>query len=182
MENFGDDWHRITAKRIGEAVAARRVALGLTAQRLAERCRDLGAPIHRTTITKIENGRPRFDLGELVVLAAALDTSPLALMYGSQLADGEIEVLPGLSESAAEALLWHSGMGEAVAHDRESYWRANEPIAMTYSRYSMEQTRKRLGKDDMKMLEFLTRQSQQLNDQMRAAGLIVKDGEGLSDG
>ena len=77
MANIGDAWHAATSKRVGTAVAGHRKRLGMTAQQLAQRCAELGAPIHRTTITKIENGRPRFDLGELIVLAAALSTTPV---------------------------------------------------------------------------------------------------------
>lgn len=109
MENAGDAWHRALAKRIGEAVAARRKELGMTAQQLATRCSEFGAPIHRTTITKIENGRPRFDLGELIVLGAALDRAPIALLFPDVLVP--IELLPGLEVIGTEALGWFSGLG-----------------------------------------------------------------------
>lgn len=80
----------------------------MTAQQLAERCKELGAPIHRSTITKIENGRPRFDLGELMVLAAALGAPPLALLLPADpLAD--VEVLPGLTVSTGEFVGWFTG-------------------------------------------------------------------------
>lgn len=109
-EDVGDVWHRMTARRIGEAVAARRKELGLTAQQLAERCRELGAPIHRTTITKIENGRPRFDLGELILLAAALSTSPVVLVYPGPY-DTETNVLPRQLAMEFDAAQWFSGRG-----------------------------------------------------------------------
>jgi len=80
----------------------------MTAQQLAERCAELGVPIHRTTITKIENGRPRFDLGELIVLAAALDVAPVALIY-PHLPDGEVERLPGDRGSSAAAVWAFTG-------------------------------------------------------------------------
>jgi transcriptional regulator with XRE-family HTH domain len=102
VENVGDAWHKATAERIGEAVARRRRNLGMTAQQLAERCKDLRAPIHRTTITKIENGRTRFDVGELLILAAALDIPPALLLFPT-FPDGTVELLPGLDTSTLKA-------------------------------------------------------------------------------
>lgn len=126
---MGDDWQRDLAKRVGSAVADRRKELGLTAQQLAQRCGDIGVPIHRTTITKIENGRPRFDLGELVVLAEALKTAPLALLYPgpySDAADLRVEVLPGQEVSPQVAAAWFSGRLGGVL--REEYSRHTAPL------------------------------------------------------
>lgn len=81
----------------------------MTAQQLSEECRKWGAPIHRSTITKIENGRPRFDLGELLVLAAALFTPPVALLFPGPY-DDEIDVIPTLKASQFDAAQWFSGL------------------------------------------------------------------------
>ncbi|WP_293012039.1 helix-turn-helix transcriptional regulator [Mycolicibacterium sp.] len=105
----GNAWHLATSQRIGRSVAARRKELGMTALQLSERCRDLGAPIHRSTITKIENGRPRFDLGELLVLAAALDTSPVRLVYPGPY-DQNVEVIPGVDATEFVAAQWFSAL------------------------------------------------------------------------
>ena len=110
VENTGESWHKAQAERIGRAVAARRKQLGMTGQQLAARCAELGAPIHRTTITKIEKGRPRFDLGELMVLAAALDTSPVALVYPGPY-DESVDVVPVLKVSELVAAEWFSALG-----------------------------------------------------------------------
>lgn len=103
----GAAWHQETSKRVGQAILKRRKELGLTAQQLAERCRELRAPIHRSTITKIENGRPRFDLGELIVLAAALNTSPAVLMYPGPY-DEMVDLLPGKRVAEFDAVEWFS--------------------------------------------------------------------------
>lgn len=118
-EDDGAAWHRETAERIGKAVAARRKELGMTAQQLSERCRHLGAPIHRSTITKIENGRPRFDLGELIILASALVTSPVVLVYPGPYNE-EIDGVPVHRESQFELAQWFSALddaGDDAAHD-----------------------------------------------------------------
>jgi transcriptional regulator with XRE-family HTH domain len=109
VENIGDAWHKATAARIGRAVAKGRKDRGMTAQQLAERCKDLGAPIHRTTITKIENGRTRFDVGELLILAAALDVPPLVLLY-PDLPAGEVDIIPGRPGTSWDAYRWATGM------------------------------------------------------------------------
>ena len=109
VENTGDAWHRQTSKRVGEAVAKFRKDAGMTAQQLAERCKELGVPIHRTTITKIEGGRSRFDLGELLILAVALDVPPIVLLYPG-LPDGEVEIIPGRVGTSWTAFQWAAGM------------------------------------------------------------------------
>ena len=64
----------------------------------------------RQSITDLENGRRRYvTIAEITALAAALDTSPLALLLGDQLMDGEIEVLPGVTVTAGDAMLWFGG-------------------------------------------------------------------------
>lgn len=113
MENSGDGWHRATAKRIGEQVAKRRKEAGMTAQGLAERCKELGVPIHRTTITKIEGGRSRFDLGELLILAAALDVPPILLLYPG-LPDEAVEVIPGETVTSWDAYEWATGVAPSL--------------------------------------------------------------------
>ena len=109
----GEDWHATLAKRIGVAIMARRKEIAMTAQQLSERCRALGAPIHRTTITKIENGRPRFDLGELLVIAAALNTSPVVLVYPGPY-DTQTEAIPGDFWKEFDAAQWFSGLSHPV--------------------------------------------------------------------
>lgn len=106
----------------------------MTAQQLAQRCAEIGLPIHRTTITKIENGRPRVDVGELVVLAEALRTAPLVLLYPGPYPDlhddsreYRIAMAPGGQfvppQVAAE---WFAGRMRGVFW--ESYVRHAEPL------------------------------------------------------
>lgn len=102
----------------------------MTAQRLAERCKELGVPIHRTTITKIENGRPRFDLGELLVLAAALEVPPALLVFPGY-PDQEVEqLIPGLNASSDSAVDWLAGQSllpAEIGDDGTIYVRQSNP-------------------------------------------------------
>jgi len=68
----------------------------VSASQLSERTRELGYPIHRVTISKIESGNRlgKVDVCELLILAKALDTDPLSLLL-PDLLHGEVELTPG---------------------------------------------------------------------------------------
>lgn len=133
MQNIGEDWHRATAERIGKAVAKFRRDAGMTAQRLAERCRQLGVPIHRSTITKIEGGRSRFDVGELLILAAALQVPPMVLLY-PELPDGEVELIPDHPGSSRDAYLWATGEAPSFTNPGARPSKGAELLAATRRR------------------------------------------------
>jgi transcriptional regulator with XRE-family HTH domain len=166
VENAGDGWHARTAKRIGEAVARRRKYLGMTAQQLSERCAELQVPIHRTTITKIENGRPRFDLGELIVLSAALDVAPVALIY-PHLPDGEVDRLPGDSATSAGASWWFTGehdesseplpgdLNELLKLTRKRHKKVVQMEAIDDLLYELAKRGRAIEKSDFSLLEDL---------------------------
>src|SRR5580693_5885692 len=78
-------WAAREAAGIGRRIAQRRTALHMSAQQLAERCAGLGMPeITRPVLVKLEHGRREaVSTAELAVLAAALDTAPILLLYPS---------------------------------------------------------------------------------------------------
>ncbi|PND55522.1 hypothetical protein CRM90_22485 [Mycobacterium sp. ENV421] len=97
---------------VGSAIQAAREGnrgRGLRVSPLAERTKELGAPVHRTALPKIESGERDITITELVGLAAALDVPPLSLLFPDVLA--EIEVLPGKRMDGLSALGWFIGMG-----------------------------------------------------------------------
>lgn len=108
----GIKWATDMAQRIGDGVRSRRNHLGISAARLAEQTREIGYPISRSTIAKIEsNSRgAKIEVAELAVLAAALDTSPLALMWYDA-PDGSALVLPGFPASAGAGYQYWTGEG-----------------------------------------------------------------------
>lgn len=103
-------WQEDLAVRTGQAIAEMRTRRRLTAVDLANRTRELGYPISRVAISKIENGTRagKLDVAEIIVLARALNVAPVQLIYPN-LPDGPVEVLPGTVVRAREALLWASG-------------------------------------------------------------------------
>lgn len=79
---------------------------GMSAQRLSDRCAELGAPIPRTVLSNLENGRRgNVTVAEMLVLAAALDVPPATLVFpvGHQVT---VEALPGKLQPALSAIEW----------------------------------------------------------------------------
>lgn len=91
----------------------------LSAQGLADRCAELGHPLDRSVIAKLEKGiRQTVSVADLLVLAKALDLPPLALVFPVGYEE-EAEVLPGRSEHPVTALRWASGEGVLPAQGKD---------------------------------------------------------------
>lgn len=103
-------WAASRAAAIGRSVAELRGARGWSAVQLAARTAELGYPITRSTIAKIEGAHRggRLDVAEVVALAAALEVPPVQLVCPG-LPDDELEVLPGVMVSSWQALRWFTG-------------------------------------------------------------------------
>ena len=72
---------RVKANVAGE-VRRRRKEMGWSAQELADRCEQLGHPIPRNVIANMESGRrANLPLVDVMVLAAALETYPVCLVF-----------------------------------------------------------------------------------------------------
>lgn len=140
-------WAAETARRVGAEVRRLRSDVhGLSAVQLAERTAELGYPITRGTLAKIEsNSRAgKLDVSELVVLAKALRVPPLQLLF-SALPDGPVDVLPNVTVRSRDAVTWFSG--EEMDHAASVFavalgvgddppaqgenWRMSEPIRRT---------------------------------------------------
>ncbi|WP_019061649.1 helix-turn-helix domain-containing protein [Streptomyces prunicolor] len=76
------EWEdRVKANVAGE-VRRRRKEMGWSAQDLADRCEQLGHPIPRNVIANMESGRrATLPLVDVIVLAAALETYPVYLIF-----------------------------------------------------------------------------------------------------
>jgi transcriptional regulator with XRE-family HTH domain len=96
----------VFSSRLREARDARR----WTQQELSARLAELGAPMDRTTIAKLEKGQRQARVEELVAIAVALDVSPLYLILPLRL-DAKVKLAPKLVVEAIEALNWASGKG-----------------------------------------------------------------------
>ena len=103
----GGGWPSGLSSRIGTAIRSAREAENTSAVKLAKRTSELGYPMHRTAIANIEAGERAVTVPELVILAAALNTSPLALLLDT--ADETIQILPGNDMNVADVIGWFTG-------------------------------------------------------------------------
>lgn len=103
-------WAAERAAQFGDAVQWHRKKLELTAVDLANRTKEIGYPITRATIAKIENNQrnSKVDLAEVVVLAAALRISPSDLMFPGY-PDRKLKVTPRVTMKAGSAHEWVNG-------------------------------------------------------------------------
>jgi transcriptional regulator with XRE-family HTH domain len=91
------DWQSSLTARIGRNIQEARKHAGVSAQKLADRCTELGLPMHRDTLANLENGRrASVTIAEVLILAAALDRAPVALLYPTADPEELTEYLPGV--------------------------------------------------------------------------------------
>lgn len=108
----GNEWSKRVARGVGERVAHYRKRADLTAAMLSGRCADLGLPVDRNVIAKLENGhRNSVTVDEVYVLAAALSVPPVQLLFAVGTAEEGAEILPGRHVAAFRAAQWVSGEG-----------------------------------------------------------------------
>jgi hypothetical protein len=101
-------WQEGITRRVAEEL--RRLRGENSVQWLSDRTAELGYRVSRSTISDMEVGRrTRFEVAELIVLAAALGVPPVALLYPGVLTE-EVELLPGVSCTAFDAAQWFSGL------------------------------------------------------------------------
>lgn len=94
---------------IAREVRRLRLERGMSAQRLSDACTELGAPIPRTVLSNLENGRRgNVTVAELFVLAKALSVPPATLVFPVGL-EASVEVLPGTEVSSEAAVDWVAG-------------------------------------------------------------------------
>lgn len=102
-------WELEQAARIGAEVRRLRKRSKKSAQWLSERTEELGLKMTRQAITDLENGRRRFvTTAELVILAVALNTAPVVLVYPGPYRKS-VEIVPGLKRPELVAAEWFSG-------------------------------------------------------------------------
>jgi transcriptional regulator with XRE-family HTH domain len=125
-------FERTIAGRVGAAVQARRKAQNMTAVQLSERTKELGYPITRVTITKIEtnNRAGKLDVAEWLVLAAALNVPPALLLFPDY-PDGNVKLLPEHDTDTQRAVAWLAGQSPLAAWSNGTMVAAGKPNAGT---------------------------------------------------
>jgi transcriptional regulator with XRE-family HTH domain len=108
MTHEGLSWSSGWSAAIGRNIQAARGRAHLTGEQLARRTRDLGYEVTRSAIANIESGRrDTVTVQQVTVIAMALDTSPVRLLFDPTAP--ETDLLPADPVSGIEASEWWSG-------------------------------------------------------------------------
>jgi transcriptional regulator with XRE-family HTH domain len=112
------EWADHVVATIAAEVRRRRKELRMSAQDLADACEEIGYPIPRNVIANKESGRrSTLPLVEVMVLAQALHTSPICLLYPVGYVN-EVQRLPFQHpESTWDVMHWFTGDHDALDVD-----------------------------------------------------------------
>ena len=103
------DWAVEAVHELGKRVASWRERRGMTVQQLSDRCAELGLPIGRVTIAKLENGlRQGVTPYEVIVLAAVLGVAPIELILPIG-REKRVQLWPGAEVDPLSAVRWFCG-------------------------------------------------------------------------
>ncbi|MFD8117280.1 helix-turn-helix domain-containing protein [Streptomyces microflavus] len=123
------EWVDQVMATVAAEVRRRRKELGWSAQHLADKCEDMGHPIPRNVIANMESRRrSNLPLVDVMVLAQALNTPPICLIYPVGYAD-DVQRLPLQdSTSTLDALRWFTGEETELGADDDMlrYFRAHQ--------------------------------------------------------
>lgn len=169
-------------KRLGRAIAEARKAAELTASAAAELTETLGIPIHRVALAKIESGERTPTIDELLVIAVAFHTSPATLLFGQDLVDGEVEILPNLRASAIAALQWFSGEVPLTSDTAGGRYRYANKNAQTGRRIEDARWRVKLTAADVRAADGDTRAAFAASFTAAIAALEILIQEARDDG
>lgn len=111
------NWAERQAHRIAGEIT--RLRGNKSAQWLADRTKALDHEVSRSVISDLENGRRRYvTTAELTVLAAALNVSPVVLVYPGPY-QNKVEILPGRESAEFNAAQWFSGLQRLQTPDED---------------------------------------------------------------
>lgn len=103
-----EDWPADQVKIVGQEI--RRLRGGRSGQWVSDRTHELGYRVARTTISELENGKRRqIMVSELLVIAMALETAPVALLYPPPYNE-TVQYAPGVDMTKFDAAQRFSGI------------------------------------------------------------------------
>jgi len=125
----GNEWSVRVAAAVGRRVAHFRKQADLTGVMLSARCAELGLPLDRNVLAKLENGHRRsVTVDEVFVLAAALGVAPALLLFGVG-AEATVEALPERQVPPFRAVQWFGGEGPVPEPGSEAHLALGAPGA-----------------------------------------------------
>ncbi len=103
--------------RVAERVVTVRRAAGLTLAALAAKLEEVGHPMLISALSRIEKGRRRVDVDDLVALALALGVSPNDLLLSADPGPELVALAPRITMTAGSAWRWATREApEQLAH------------------------------------------------------------------
>jgi len=108
-------------ERLGREVRRLRVAKGWTSQaRLATEVQNLGVDLDQSAVSRIETGKRATTVEELLALAAALEVSPVSLLFPGP-ANERAVIAPSVVIPSGEARAWVRGEAALPGYDERFY-------------------------------------------------------------
>lgn len=108
LSGMSEDWAEDVTKRIADEI--KRLRGSRSGQWLSDRTAAMGHRVSRSTISEIETGRRKsITVSDLILLALALNTTPVALVYPGPY-DERIQVVPKAKGTEIWAAQWFSGL------------------------------------------------------------------------
>jgi transcriptional regulator with XRE-family HTH domain len=122
-----------TSARVSENIERFRVLRGMSQAQLANALTKVGRPMLDTAVSKMERGKRRVDVDDLVALSLALNISPVALLMPPTADLEKVDLTDGFSVSSQTAWLWAAGeapaddllldpVGEHTEEEHGAYW------------------------------------------------------------
>lgn len=161
-QNPEPDWSTRLAFSIAHEVRRHRLAQGLSAQQLSDRCAEAGMPIQRSVLANLESGRrTTVTVAEVLVIARALGLPPGVLLFPvGYVAD--FEILPGGWQEPHVGLDWFGGQLAFSSDDAGSL--KDSPLALIREHQSLVRNLIRTRQTQMAFRARLEWAQQQASD------------------
>lgn len=108
--------HMEPAKIFGQQLRLVRMRRGWSQQDLVDRLSQLGFPVDRSAIAKIETGARGVSVDEALAIAVALDVAPTALLVPRRPGDS-VQVVPVVEAHDVDAMAWFEGRCPMIVGD-----------------------------------------------------------------
>ncbi|MGW1996181.1 helix-turn-helix domain-containing protein [Embleya sp. NPDC001921] len=169
------EWEPHLTRLIAGEVRRIRKEMGMSAQRLADRCAELGYPVPRNVIANLESGRKEsVSVAELLVVAEALEVPPVLLLFPVGHAHGTHRAPARDREPLMGAVRWFTGeQGERTdLWACDPYYENARPLRL----YREHEVAVRLARDsEQRALSEEHRATQADSQADRAAALQAAD-------
>ncbi|MEU3325780.1 MULTISPECIES: helix-turn-helix domain-containing protein [Streptomyces] len=186
------EWADQVMATVAAEVRRRRKELGMSAQDLADACAGLGHPIPRNVIANMESRRrSTLPLVDVLVLAAALDTPPILLLYPLGYVD-RTQKLP-LTDPVEtwDALRWFTGeeggplgMKDSMLHNFRAHQHHQAAILTAerdaeYARWQARTANTPEKREDaQREADYYTDKADHHRDRLRTARAFIKEDGG----